>query len=74
MKHTQTHRQKKNNKKKTKKLDNIYVFVYRIPKTYSNGEKIRLKQGFNKTNALIMKATFHKRLNFKILHGFMLLQ
>ena len=40
--------------KTKKKLDNIYVLVYRIPKTYSNGEKIRLKQGFNKTNALIM--------------------
>ena len=52
----------------------MYVLVYRIPKTYSNGEKIRLKQGFNKTNALIMKSTFQKRLNFKILHAFMLLQ
>ena len=25
--------------KTKKKLDNIYVLVYRIPKTYSNGEK-----------------------------------
>ena len=38
-----THTQKKKEKKKKKKLDNIYVLVYRIPKTYSNGEKIRLK-------------------------------
>ena len=45
---------KKKKKKKKKKLDNIYVLVYRIPKTHSNGEKIRLKQGFNKTNILIM--------------------
>ena len=44
---THTHKTKK-------KLDNIYILVYRIPKTYSKGEKIRLKQGFNKTNALIM--------------------
>ena len=34
-------------KKKKKKLDNIYVLVYRILKTYSNGEKIRLKQKKN---------------------------
>ena len=47
MKHTHT-------KKQTKKLDNIYVLVYLIPKTLSTGEKIRLKQSFNKTNALIM--------------------
>ena len=41
MKHTHTNKTKK-------KLDNIYVLVYRIPKTYSNGEKIRLKQGLTK--------------------------
>ena len=39
--------------KTKKKLDNIYVLVYRIPKTYSNGEKIRLKHGSNKTNAFV---------------------
>ena len=45
MKHT--HTQKKKKKKKTKKkLDNIYVLVYRIPKTYSNGEKNKIETGF----------------------------
>ena len=34
--------------KTKKKLNNICVLVYRIPKTYSNGEKIRLKQGLTK--------------------------
>ena len=43
----------KKKKKKKKKLDNIYVLVYRIPKTYSNGEKIRLKQ--KKKNTKLIK-------------------
>ena len=78
MKHTHVQKKKKKKKKKRKekkkkkhkKLDNIYVLVYLIPKALSTGEKIRLNQSFNKTNALIMLSTFQKRLNFKVLHVF----